>query len=84
MYVCHIHIHKIYTYMYIFHIYKYICVCIYIYIIYIILLEWLTGYNTANPTMAAYKHKVQESSSYSVHETGYLSWSSVYSRISKK
>lgn len=34
--------------------------------------------------MAVYQHKVQESSSCSVHEARCLSWSSVYARILKK
>lgn len=32
----------------------------------------------AIPTMTGYERKVQESSSYSVHEAGCLIWSSVY------
>ena len=42
------------------------------------LLERLT---CCGPTTAVYQCKDQEFSSYSVHETGYFSWSSVYARI---
>ena len=36
------------------------------------MLEPLTSYGIANPTMAGYEQKVQESSSCSVHEVGSL------------
>jgi hypothetical protein len=37
------------------------------------LLEWLTAYGPANPTMVTYEWKVQEASSYLTHETLCLS-----------
>ena len=47
------------------------------------LLEWFKGCCPANPTMATYKQKVQESRSCSVHKVGYL-WSSVDAGVLKK
>lgn len=48
------------------------------------LLEWLTDYGPASPTMAVYQWKVQESSSCSVHKAGCLGWSAVYVRTLEK
>jgi hypothetical protein len=71
-----------YVYIYIY-IYIYIeCVCIYIYNMYIYiyyLLEWHIGCS-----QAVYQRKVQEFSSCSVYEAGFLSWSSLYTKILKK
>lgn len=47
------------------------------------LLNWLIGYNSANPTIADNEKKVQGSSNCSVCEVGYLIWFSVYSGIMK-
>lgn len=45
------------------------------------LLEWLTGCDPASSTMAVYQRKVQESSSCSVHTVGFVSWSSIYNKV---
>lgn len=67
------------------------CICVYIYTYTYVyayiykgdLLEWLTGCGPANPIMAAYQQKGQEPSSYSVQETGCISWSLICAGIPK-
>lgn len=46
--------------------------------------KWCPGCSPANPTMAAYEEKVEESSSFSVYEARCLRWSSLFTKNPKK
>jgi len=47
-------------------------------------LEWLTGYDLASPTMSVYHGKIQKPISYLIHEARCFSWSSMCTKILKK